>query len=89
MRDKLSALKVQTTKHVGRYADGGGLYLFIRASECTSPGRHRTLIWPLSAMELDQARAIIKATQEEQPELFKATPGRSRRPHAGGFHAGD
>ena len=25
MRDKLSALKVQTAKHVGRYADGGGL----------------------------------------------------------------
>jgi integrase len=29
MRDKLSALKVQTAKKPGRYADGGGLYLFI------------------------------------------------------------
>jgi integrase len=29
MRDKLSALKVQTAKKVGGYADGGGLYLRI------------------------------------------------------------
>ena len=29
MRDKLSALKVQTAKKVGGYADGGGLYLLI------------------------------------------------------------
>jgi Arm domain-containing DNA-binding protein len=29
MRDRLSALKVQTAKKPGRYADGGGLYLFI------------------------------------------------------------
>ena len=29
MRNKLTARQVQTVKKVGRYADGGGLYLLI------------------------------------------------------------
>ena len=69
MRNKLSARQVQTAKKVGRYADGGGLYLLICRPGYKQwtfrymlAGRAREMaIGPVTDVSLAQAR--VKAAE--------------------------
>jgi integrase-like protein/Arm domain-containing DNA-binding protein len=71
MRDKLSALKVQTVKAPGRYADGGGLYLFIPRPgykiwtyRFKLNGKQREMsLGPVSDVSLAEARELAGAAR--------------------------